>query len=169
MDYFSAALAILSALHFTVARFFFTGRPERRRLYTLWTIGCALAYTSHVSYLYMLPRFDYTYNIIFNLIVGMSHNLLWAIYSLPSSFTIVRRFPSTMTPRNYRPTFASTAALCVGLTIIATLLELFDFPPIGRVLDAHALWHAATIPIAIVWYKFLINDTLDEGWRVNRL
>lgn len=59
--------------------------------------------------------------------------------------------------------------MCVGLTMAAMSLELLDFPAIGRVLDAHALWHAATIPISSLWYKFLIKDALDDGWRSSRL
>jgi hypothetical protein len=39
-----------------------------------------------------------------------------------------------------------------------------DFPPWGRVVDAHALWHLATVPIAVMWYDFLVLDALDDGW-----
>lgn len=55
------------------------------------------------------------------------------------------------------------------MTTAATALELFDFPPWGRVIDAHSLWHLATVPIALFWYDFLLDDALDEGWRVLRL
>lgn len=168
-DYFSAALAILSALQFTVSRFFFVGRPRRRLLHKLWTVGCILTYLAHVTYLYVLPRFDYTYNILFNLIIGLAHNLLWVLYSLPSSLTVVRRFPPSAVSRRYRPDFAQGAAVCVGLTMAAMSLELIDFPAVWRVLDAHALWHAATIPISSLWYKFLIKDALDDGWKISRL
>ncbi|KAL5490653.1 hypothetical protein ACEPAI_5487 [Sanghuangporus weigelae] len=169
LDYFSAALVFIVALCTVVSRFFFVGRPSRRTLYNLWTFICITAYISHVSYLSLLPRFDYTYNIIFNLIIGLLHNFLWLLYSLPQSFTIIRRFPPSPMPRNYRPRCAWKAALSVSLTMGAMSLELLDFPPIGRVLDAHALWHAATAPIAELWYGFLIEDALDDGWKVERL
>ena len=42
---------------------------------------------------------------------------------------------------------ASTIAVCVLL-----LLELGDFPPIWWTLDAHALWHAGTAPLPLLWY-----------------
>lgn len=51
----------------------------------------------------------------------------------------------------------------------AMSLELLDFPPLGRILDAHALWHAATVPIGVLWYDFLIEDALDDGWRPIKL
>ena len=34
-------------------------------------------------------------------------------------------------------------------------LELLDFPPVYFVLDAHALWHATTIPINLLMWRFV--------------
>ncbi|EJD06237.1 Per1-like protein [Fomitiporia mediterranea MF3/22] len=169
LDYFSAALVFITALHSVVTRFFFIGRPGRRTLYFGWTALCIIAFITHISYLSFSPRFDYSYNIIFNLVIGLSHNLLWLLYSLSASYTIIRRFPPRSAPRDYRPKCASQAALGVALTMAAMSLELLDFPPIGRFLDAHALWHAATVPIAVLWYRFLVADALDEGWKQARL
>ena len=41
------------------------------------------------------------------------------------------------------------------------LLEVLDFPPLLGVLDAHALWHAATAPLAYLFYGFIQGDVLD--------
>lgn len=44
------------------------------------------------------------------------------------------------------------------------ILEVFDFAPIPstlRLLDAHALWHASTIVVVGLWYRFLVAD-LEE-------
>jgi len=57
----------------------------------------------------------------------------------------------------------------VAVTMLATGLELFDFPPWLRVIDAHALWHLATAPIAIYWYRFLLDDASDPSWRDYKL
>src|SRR5690606_5846893 len=113
--------------------------PQHERGIALdsWSIICCLIYIGHVSYLTILPRFDYTYNMAFNLIVGLMHNILWLSYSFPSSYSLFRRFPGQ--PRSYRPSYANKAALFVLLTTAATSLELFDFPPLGRVIDAHSL------------------------------
>lgn len=40
-------------------------------------------------------------------------------------------------------------------------LELFDFAPFGRIIDAHSLWHAATIVIAQGWYEFMVKDAAE--------
>lgn len=153
-----------------VVRFLLLGRPSRRQLYGLWRVICVLAFVLHISYLTFSSRFDYSYNIIFNLIIGLIHNTFWILYALPSSMTIICRYPPSGMPgatrKSYRPRCASQAAICVALTMAAMSLELLDFPPILRILDAHALWHAATVPIAILWYRFLVNDALDEGWHL---
>lgn len=41
---------------------------------------------------------------------------------------------------------------------LAMLLEIYDFPPYYGFLDAHALWHAATIPLTYVWWSFIKDD-----------
>lgn len=171
LDYFSAALAIMYALYYTVVRLFhFYPTDTRSKPYLVnfaWSSLCTVTYVAHVSYLTLLPRFDYTYNIVFNITVGMIHNILWLAYALPRSVSMLHRFPHRSW--SYRPSYANAAALFVILTILATSLELFDFPPWRRVIDAHSLWHLATVPITVFWYKFLISDALDAGWRVDRL
>lgn len=171
-------MAILYALYYTVIRLFHLYPPTNRSrltlsssphrpaswVYKLWTVLCVFAYVAHISYLTLLPRFDYTYNMAFNLIIGLTHNALWLAYALPT--TIIRRFPSKS--NSYRPSFIGKAAVFVVLTTAATALELFDFPPWGRIIDAHALWHLSTAPIALFWYDFLVEDALDSSWREQR-
>ncbi|RXW22913.1 hypothetical protein EST38_g2960 [Candolleomyces aberdarensis] len=177
LDYFSAALAILSALYYTLIRLFHLYRlPSGGKLTNsrapslasslapkpLLAITFLLTYMGHITYLTSGPRFDYTYNTIFNLVLGLLHNLLWTLYSLPS-ISVLRRYPNR--PKTYRPLFAWKAGLFVALTTAATSLEVFDFPPWARILDAHAMWHAVTSPIAYFWYQFLVQDALDGSWR----
>jgi hypothetical protein len=177
MDYFSAALAILYGLYHTVVRLFLiypihsqdhgfvAMQPStmKDKIYKLWSAACAVIYLAHISYLTLLPRFDYTYNIIFNLALGLTHNALWLIYALPASMSVLKRFPSQ--PKSYRPSFVSRPAILVALTMAATTLELFDFPPWGQTIDAHALWHLSTAPLVMLLYDFLIEDALDDGWK----
>ncbi|KAH7890089.1 Per1-like protein [Phlebopus sp. FC_14] len=176
LDYFSAALAILYALYYTVVRMLHLypsglgdgasklAGNRHSMMYLMWSTLCTLVYLAHVTYLSVLPRFDYSYNMTFNLAIGLTHNALWLLYSLPVPF--LRRFPNA--PKTYRPSFAYKAGIFVALTTAATALELFDIPPLGRVLDAHALWHLSTAPIAKFWYEFLIEDSQDEGWRLSQ-
>lgn len=132
----------------------------RRAGYLAWSCLCSVVYLAHISYLSLLPRFDYTYNMAFNLVLGMSHNLLYMLYALPIS--LFRRYPYRK--RAYRPAYTGRAALFVALTTVATALELFDFPPWARTIDAHSLWHLATAPISYFWYDFLVQDAQDDAW-----
>jgi post-GPI attachment to proteins factor 3 len=88
------------------------------------------------------------------------------MFALPGSAPFVR-FANM--PPAYRPAYAGTAALVVALTTAATMLELFDFPPWRRVVDAHALWHLATAPLAVMWYDFILMDAQDAGWKGQKL
>ncbi|TFK65710.1 Per1-like protein [Pluteus cervinus] len=190
LDYFSAALAIIYALYYTVIRLFHlypsfrSHRPMTMALhddrsgssgphsatYKTWRLLCIGTFIAHVSYLSLLPRFDYTYNMAFNLFIGLSHNFLWLIYSLPSSIStlfIPGKFPGQ--PKSYNPPFVGKAAVFVFLTTFATSLELLDFPPWFRTIDAHSLWHLVTAPIALKWYDYLIQDSADLSWRGERV
>ncbi|SJX65467.1 related to PER1 protein, involved in manganese homeostasis [Sporisorium reilianum f. sp. reilianum] len=57
--------------------------------------------------------------------------------------------------------------LILGLMSASVLLELLDFAPVLRILDAHALWHLATVPITKMWYDWLVSDAqecVSTGW-----
>lgn len=41
---------------------------------------------------------------------------------------------------------------------VAMLLEIYDFPPYWGLVDAHALWHASTIPLTYQWWSFIRDD-----------
>ncbi|KAJ4478347.1 Per1-like protein [Lentinula aciculospora] len=171
LDYFSAALTIMTALYFTGIRFFHLYTPStpertssaRIMAFRVWTVICFFTFIGHILYLSLLPRFDYHYNIVFNLVIGLSHNALWLLYSLPTSISFLKRFSNR--PRTYRPRVAGRAAVLVILTTAATAFELFDFPPWRKAVDTHALWHLATAPIALAWYRFLILDASDPSWK----
>ncbi|KAF9026712.1 Per1-like protein [Hymenopellis radicata] len=179
LDYFSAALTILCALYFTVIRLFHlypssrsqltltqsTPKGNSNSIRRLWSFICVVTFTCHVSYLTLLPTFDYFYNIVFNAVLGLTHNALWLAYSLP--FGPLRRFPGR--PKSYRPSFVKKAGILVGCMTAATALELFDFPPLGRIIDAHSLWHLSTALIAPYWYRFLVEDSRDESWHDQRV
>jgi hypothetical protein len=47
--------------------------------------------------------------------------------------------------------------------MVAMSLELLDFPPLLQAVDAHALWHLSTVPIAYLYYRFQREDALDSG------
>ena len=46
----------------------------------------------------------------------------------------------------------------VAVLLVATsvALELLDFPPIYWIIDSHAIWHFATVPLPLLWYATII-------------
>lgn len=41
---------------------------------------------------------------------------------------------------------------------LAMLLEIYDFPPYRGLVDAHALYHATTVPLTYLWWSFIRDD-----------
>ncbi|KAL5999657.1 hypothetical protein ACLOJK_037942 [Asimina triloba] len=41
---------------------------------------------------------------------------------------------------------------------LGMLLEIYDFPPYKAYMDAHALWHATTVPLTFLWWSFIKDD-----------
>ncbi|KAI6672293.1 hypothetical protein NL676_000199 [Syzygium grande] len=41
---------------------------------------------------------------------------------------------------------------------VAMLLQIYNFPPYQGYIDAHALWHAANIPLTYLWWSFTRDD-----------
>jgi post-GPI attachment to proteins factor 3 len=170
MDYFSAWGAIMYGLFYTVVRLYhlyikpraFThGSSSRHRLLVPWGALCSTLFFGHLTYLTLLPRFDYDWNMKANIAVGFLHNFLWMAYALVSP--PFQRFRSL--PNSYRPTYVLKPALISVTIILVSGLEIFDFSPWWRIIDAHSLWHLATVPIVIAWYRFLIDDSLDGAWK----
>ncbi|WVN88070.1 uncharacterized protein L203_103269 [Cryptococcus depauperatus CBS 7841] len=179
LDYLSATLTISFTLLYTLLRIFHILTPvsSTRLLLPM----CALIggiVLGHFAYLSSFPlgSFPYGYHTLFNVVLGLVHNTLWLLWSL--SFRM--RYPSLTLPsltlsfpRPYPPNDpydcpapreASTPAVLVVLTTLAMSLELWDFAPLFRVFDAHGCWHAATIPLGVAWWRFLLADAIElEG------
>jgi post-GPI attachment to proteins factor 3 len=148
LDYFAAGASVLYGLYYAAVRIFRldgpgSGRGEKRRrnasLLRIWTWTCRLLYLAHVLYLKGV-KWDYTYNMTANVVVGALHNALWSWYSWK-------------TYRMSRRAWAAWPGMIVAWVVLAMSLELLDFPPLWGSLDAHALWHAATVIPTIIWYK----------------
>jgi hypothetical protein len=162
---------MIYGLYYTVVRLFHLylkpqivlhgGSSLRNRLLVPWSLLCGLLFVVHVTYLSLLPKFDYGWNMKVNIVIGLTYSFLWITYSLSSP--PFQRFQGM--PNSYRPSYIwKPAALGIAM-ICAALLEVFDFPPWRRIIDAHSLWHLATVPIIIGWYDFLLDDSLDMAWK----
>lgn len=75
------------------------------------------------------------------LAMAVSHLLVWAIWAGIS----------------HHPARWKLWVVVVGGGL-AMLFEVYDFPPYMGYVDAHALWHATTIPITYLWWNFIRDD-----------
>ncbi|KXT05509.1 hypothetical protein AC578_3690 [Pseudocercospora eumusae] len=160
LDYFAAGASVMYGMFYTPIRIFRLDRTETLgasktgTVLRLWTLLCATAYLCHVSYL-AFWRFDYTYNMAANVVVGLIQNVLWTWFS-------IQRF------RKVGRLWAAWPGLIVFWILFAMSLELFDFPPWKGMVDAHALWHLGTVGPTILWYTFLVKDA-EEDLQSQRL
>ncbi|WFD33311.1 hypothetical protein MCUN1_000124 [Malassezia cuniculi] len=178
-DYFSAAAVLLSGLFLTVCRLFRLAPGSR--LFNRVLLSFAGAWIIHVIYLLRLPRFDYGYNMTACLVVGVVHNILWLTFAV-APHTIARYIrkvegvaheePEGHVMPSTGPEQRKKLIILIAAMFAAPALELFDFPPIWRTLDAHALWHLSTVPLTSLWYRWLATDAQEcvslRWWRVPR-
>lgn len=96
--------------------------------------------TTHILFLNFY-KLDYGWNMLVCVIMAVSQLLLWAIWA-----------GLTRHPSRWK----------LWVVIIggghAMLLEIYDFPPYEGFVDAHALWHATTIPLTYIWWSFIRDD-----------
>ncbi|KAK4052974.1 hypothetical protein OIO90_004098 [Microbotryomycetes sp. JL221] len=224
-DYFSAAAGMICGLWVVIVRLagLYTNdnqqQQERRRhqsktktrrslrwsFVTCSTI-CVVLFVWHCHKLTKGGgRFDYTYNMQFNVTVAILTILLWSGWSVRHVVVLPRKLRRTTQGPNDSVMTAGrhvtlSAAPTPGLGLssssndqvaghalrpllpllllpLLSCLELFDFEPVGfgtgqRLLDSHALWHLTTVPVVVVWYRFLcldlrwirkVVDDVDDG------
>ena len=142
LDYFAAGASVLYGLFLAVVRILHLDEehdPYKPTLRRLWIGTCLALYVMHVGYL-SFWSWDYTYNMIANVVIGTIQNIVWISFS-------VYRYRRTQKPWTAWP------AMIVVWIILAMSLELLDFPPWNGLLDAHSLWHLGTVVPTVWWYS----------------
>ena len=141
LDYFAAGASVLYGLYYAPIRIFRMERKTamRQSLLRIWTLACVLMFGGHVAYL-SFWRWDYTYNMAANVVVGIVQNVLWTGFSILSY-------------NELKKSWAAWPGLIVAWIILAMSLELLDFAPIAGMIDAHSLWHLGTVVPTVWWYR----------------
>lgn len=141
LDYFGAGASVLYGLYYTPIRVFRLdkGGEKTQSMIRVWTALCILMFAAHVTYL-KYYSWDYTYNMAANVVVGILQNIMWTYFSISKY-------------RESKRMWAVWPGVVVAWVIVAMSLELLDFPPLGGYLDAHALWHLATVFPTVLFYK----------------
>ncbi|PSS14385.1 Post-GPI attachment to proteins factor 3 like [Actinidia chinensis var. chinensis] len=137
LDYSSAVALLGYSLILAILRSF-TVRDEAARVMVAAPLIAFV--TTHILYLNNF-KLDYGWNMKVCVVMAVAQLLIWAIWAG------VSRHPSRW----------KLWVVVVGGGL-AMLLEIYDFPPYEGFVDAHALWHASTIPLTYIWWSFIEDD-----------
>jgi len=138
LDYYCAFSMVLGSLYVLCLRAMGPGRAHVKQSLTA---GAAAFFAYHVWYL-QARRFDYAYNMRVSITIGLLNAAGWLVWARG---------------RLARPYVRACVVVVVG-GVAALALELWDFPPLFWLLDAHSLWHLSTAPLAWPWYRFITED-----------
>ncbi|KAJ8753435.1 hypothetical protein K2173_019834 [Erythroxylum novogranatense] len=137
LDYSSAVVLLGYSLILAILRCF-NVRDEAARVMVAAPL---LAFvTTHILFINFY-KLDYGWNMKVCVVMAVVQLLLWAIWA-----------GVTGHPSRWKLWIVVVAG---GL---AMLLEIYDFPPYKGLLDAHALWHATTVPLTFIWWSFIRDD-----------
>ncbi|XP_023914971.2 uncharacterized protein LOC112026513 [Quercus suber] len=137
LDYSSAVALLGFSLILSILRAF-NVRDEAARVMVAAPLIAFV--TTHILYLNFY-KLDYGLNMKVCVAMGVVQLLVWAIWA-----------GITRHPSRWKLWFVVVGG---GL---AMLLEIYDFPPYQGFVDAHALWHATTIPLSYFWWSFIRDD-----------
>lgn len=143
LDYFCATLGITASLFITVLRVFEV-RSRRTQAAAGALLGALLA--AHVGYMHFV-RMHYGWNMTVSLCAGAVYVALWLWWAAQ---------------HRARP-YAWKVVLAKGGLLVFALFEVFDFPPLLDLLDAHAVWHGLTPAVSFLFYSFLVDDARWKG------
>uniref|UniRef100_A0A803QU54 Post-GPI attachment to proteins factor 3 n=2 Tax=Cannabis sativa TaxID=3483 RepID=A0A803QU54_CANSA len=96
--------------------------------------------TTHIMF-QNFYKLNYGWNMIVCVFMAVLQLLIWAIFGR------VTRHPSRW-----------KLWLVVVAGGLSMLLKICDFPPYEGYVDAHALWHATTVPLTYIWWSFVRDD-----------
>ncbi|KAM8714400.1 hypothetical protein ACLKA7_014519 [Drosophila subpalustris] len=139
LDYAFAYSIILCSLYCMVMRMLHRYSLFLRGVITLAVVSYYINYFAYLS----VGKFNYSFNMKVNIATGTLAAVGWFVWC--------------HRVRYRRPYYKRILRFYV-LFALAMSLELLDFPPILWILDAHSLWHLATVPLVSLYYDFMIED-----------
>lgn len=138
-DYLTAISTVFIGLYTAVLRHLLVANGAAQILIAAPFAGL-LAY--HLRYM-LFVSFDYGWNMELLAVMFGTFALIWFTWG-------VRNFSRCLE--------AKLAILWVIGAALCGLLEIFDFEPVADLVDAHALWHAGTVPLVLLIWKIYALD-----------
>ncbi|XP_027061964.1 uncharacterized protein [Coffea arabica] len=137
LDYSSAVALLGYSLILAILRSF-NVRDEAGRVMVAAPLLAFI--TTHILYLNNY-KMDYGWNMQVCVVMAVTQLVVWAVWAGVT----------------HHPSRWKLWIVVVGGGL-AMLLEIYDFPPYKGYVDAHALWHATTVPLTFIWWSFIRDD-----------
>ncbi|KAK6117587.1 hypothetical protein DH2020_048666 [Rehmannia glutinosa] len=151
LDYSSAVALMGYSLFLAIIRTFSVKLEAARVMVAAPVVAFVI---THILFL-NLYQLNYGWNMKVCVTMGAIQIVLWAIWAGVS----------------HHPSRWKLWVVVLG-GALAMLLEIYDFPPYWGYVDAHALWHATTIPLTYLWCVILFIDEepgQPSSFRILRL
>ncbi|KAI5964242.1 uncharacterized protein KGF55_002184 [Candida pseudojiufengensis] len=181
LDYFGAFAIILSNLNVIVVRYFELFRSDKRRVLRIWQLFLVVTYLFHI--LKLLNYWDYSYNMKINMVFGVLAMIFWILHNLkvsklyranekllknsiqliPFENKLQIKLNSILKILQINNNLKHKIILNLPIfnnliLILGIILEINDFEPWFRLIDAHSLWHLLTMIPNLIWYDWNIWD-----------
>lgn len=171
LDYYGASFIIFTNFYVILVRYY--NLHASKDLYIVQ--GTFLvAYCLHV--LKMTYSWDYSYNMMFHLIIGISGMILWVLHSLKvakiysqsyqvlnNSISILPYETKILTKLNFLGVSKSRnipyLPIFLNLWLILVMgFEIGEFTPWMKLIDSHSLWHLGSWVPQLIWYDWNVWD-----------
>lgn len=186
LDYLGAGAIIVANFNAIFVRKFELFREGMKLKRVLFQACLVMVLILHYAKLY--NNWDYSYNMMFNIVFGILSLLLWIIHAFNVRRQYLRRphfynnsiqlLPyetKILAKLNYLGLSKTKNIPLIPVTLNIFLIsavgfEILDFEPWCSLVDGHALWHLCTIFPPIVWYDWNIWDLemsglQSKGWK----
>ncbi|KAI6186944.1 hypothetical protein M3Y98_00188300 [Aphelenchoides besseyi] len=150
LDYFAAGALIFYAFYASlIVTIPILQRRKSLRLLIFSTTF--FFYCRHVYYLFSRSSFDYQYNMFCCVSLSVITAVIYILWCIKEWLV-----------GQYRPSM-KTLLITIFIGLGAAVFEVFDFPPIFFwTIDAHSLFHLATIPTPILLARFAVAEAERE-------
>ena len=157
LDYFFSMGFLVLALALTVIRVLRIKSLKKQALVVYFPVVVFLS-----SYGILMMTVDITkYHIYVGMFVSVFFVLLWLFWA------VKYYFKGRRDELEKKPHLPLILIFLFLLVLVTGCLGIFDFVPLGLLLDAHSLWHLSTVFLTLLMYVFLSREACDELSRYN--
>jgi hypothetical protein len=142
LDYFCATFSILYLLTLASIRIF----NIQRRNWPLIIVPLVIYFSWH-CYTMHFHSFDYGWNMDMMIFFGSLYCGLYYVWFA------IQKFTNNTQHHHWKIVTANS------IILFFAAFEVFDFPPLFGLLDAHAIWHFATPTATLLTFSFAIDDS----------